>query len=76
MTKFDKTQNKFRFAIHLPNQGFSEDGGKTFGDMRIMCVDMAEVGMNIKRLAEDTFYTIEENMDGPFLTHEDFGRNS
>tara|TARA_E500000318_G_C3514165_1_gene193609 strand:- start:667 stop:897 length:231 start_codon:yes stop_codon:yes gene_type:complete len=69
------TKKKFQFAIYLPNQGFSEDGGKTFGDMRIMCVDMEEVDMNIKRFTKDTFYTIEENVDGPFLTHEDVGRN-
>jgi len=32
--------------------------------------------MNIKRLGEDVFYTIEEQMDGPFLTHEDLGRET
>jgi len=58
---------KFRFAIHVPSQGYSEDGGDGSYNMRIMCVDWAEVAENIKRLPEDIFYTIEEQMDGPFL---------
>ena len=69
------TEKKFQFAIHLPNQGFINDDGKAL-DIRIMCVDMAEVGNNIKRFGKDTFYTIEEKMDGPFLTHEDLGRET
>jgi hypothetical protein len=65
------TEKKFQFAINLPAMNEEQVG------MRIMCVDMAEVGINLKRLAkEDVFYTIEEQMDGPFLTHEDLGRES
>ena len=63
------TEKKFQFAVNLPAMNAKEIG------MRIMCVDMAEVAMNIKRLGEDVFYAIEEEMDGPFLTHEDLGRN-
>ena len=64
------TEKKFQFAVHLPAMTEEQMG------MRIMCVDMAEVAMNIKRLGEDVFYTIEEQMDGPFLTHEDLGRET
>ena len=64
------TEKKFQFAVNLPAMNAKEIG------MRIMCVDMAEVGNNIKRFGEDTFYTIEEQMDGPFLTHEDLGRET
>ena len=64
------TEKKFQFAVNLPAMTEEQMG------MRIMCVDMAEVGMNIKRLGEDVFYTIEEKMDGPFLTHEDLGRET
>jgi hypothetical protein len=64
------TEKKFQFAVHLPAMTKEQMG------MRIMCVDMAEVGNNIKRLGEDVFYTIEEKMDGPFLTHEDLGRET
>ena len=67
------TEKKFQFAVHLPATNEEEIG------MRIMCVDMAEVAMNVKRLVEshgEIFYTIEEQMDGPFLTHEDLGRES
>jgi len=64
------TEKKFQFAVHLPAMTKEQMG------MRIMCVDMAEVGNNIKRLGEDAFYTIEEKMDGPFLTHEDLGRET
>ena len=63
------TEKKFQFAVHLPPMTEEQVG------MRIMCVDMAEVAMNIKRLGEDVVYTIEEKMDGPFLTHEDVGRD-
>jgi hypothetical protein len=63
------TEKKFQFAVNLPAMTKEQMG------MRIMCVDMAEVGMNIKRLGEDVFYTIEEKMDGPVLTHEDLGRD-
>jgi hypothetical protein len=63
-------EKKFQFAVNLPAMNAKEIG------MRIMCVDMAEVGNNIKRFGEDTFYTIEEQMDGPFLTHEDLGRET
>ena len=64
------TEKKFQFAVYLPATNEEEIS------MRIMCVDMAEVAMEIKRLGEDVFYTIEEQMDGPFLTHEDLGRQS
>jgi hypothetical protein len=64
------TEKKFQFAVNLPAMTKEQMG------MRIMCVDMAEVGNNIKRLGEDVFYTIEEKMDGPFLTHEDLGRET
>jgi len=64
------TEKKFQFAVNLPAMNEEEIG------MRIMCVDMAEVAMNIKRLGGDVFYTIEEQMDGPFLTHEDLGRDN
>jgi len=67
------TEKKFQFAVNLPAMNEEEIG------MRIMCVDMAEVAMNVKRLVgrnEDVFYTIEEQMDGPFLTHEDLGRDN
>tara|TARA_R110002096_G_scaffold117489_7_gene254696 strand:- start:2610 stop:2816 length:207 start_codon:yes stop_codon:yes gene_type:complete len=66
------TEKKFQFAVNLPAMNEKEIG------MRIMCVDMAEVAMNVNRLVgrnDEIFYTIEEKMDGPFLTHEDLGRN-
>ena len=66
------TEKKFQFAVNLPAMNAKEIG------MRIMCVDMAEVTMNVNRLVgrnDEIFYTIEEQMDGPFLTHEDLGRN-
>lgn len=66
------TEKKFQFAVNLPAMNAKEIG------MRIMCVDMAEVAMNVQRLVgrnDEIFYTIEEKMDGPFLTHEDLGRN-
>ncbi|MDB4350236.1 hypothetical protein OAA38_00325 [bacterium] len=66
------TEKKFQFAVNLPAMNAKEIG------MRIMCVDMAEVAMNVNRLVgrnDEIFYTIEEQMDGPFLTHEDLGRN-
>ena len=65
-------EKKFQFAVNLPAMNAKEIG------MRIMCVDMAEVAMNVNRLVgrnDEIFYTIEEQMDGPFLTHEDLGRN-
>ena len=65
------TEKKFKFAVNLPAMNAKEIG------MRIMCVDMAEVTMNVNRLVgrnDEIFYTIEEQMDGPFLTHEDLGR--
>ena len=67
------TEKKFQFAVHLPATNEEMIG------MRIMCVDMAEVAMNVQRLVgrnDEIFYTIEEQMDGPFLTHEDLGRES
>jgi hypothetical protein len=67
------TEKKFQFAINLPAMTEEQVG------MRIMCVDMAEVAMNVQRLVgrnDEIFYTIEEQMDGPFLTHEDLGRES
>ena len=66
------TEKKFQFAVNLPAMNEKEIC------MRIMCVDMAEVAMNVQRLVgrnDEIFYTIEEKMDGPFLTHEDLGRN-
>ena len=66
------TEKKFQFAVNLPAMNAKDIG------MRIMCVDMAEVTMNVNRLVgrnDEIFYTIEEQMDGPFLTHEDLGRN-
>ena len=66
------TEKKFQFAVNLPAMNAKDIG------MRIMCVDMAEVAMNVNRLVgrnDEIFYTIEEQMDGPFLTHEDLGRN-
>jgi len=65
------TEKKFQFAVHLPAMTEEQMG------MRIMCVDMVEVAMNVQRLVgrnDEIFYTIEEQMDGPFLTHEDLGR--
>ena len=67
------TEKKFQFAVNLPAMNAKEIG------MRIMCVDMAEVAMNVNRLVgrnDEIFYTIEEQMDGPFLTHEDLGRET
>ena len=66
-------EKKFQFAVNLPAMNAKEIG------MRIMCVDMAEVAMNVNRLVgrnDEIFYTIEEQMDGPFLTHEDLGRET
>ena len=67
------TEKKFQFAVNLPAMNAKEIG------MRIMCVDMAEVAMNVNRLVgrnDEIFYTIEEQMDSPFLTHEDLGRET
>ena len=67
------TEKKFQFAVNLPAMNAKEIG------MRIMCVDMAEVAMNVNRLVgrnDEICYTIEEQMDGPFLTHEDLGRET
>jgi len=58
----------FQYAVFLPSTA------KGVPSMRIMCVDKAEVAMNIQRLGADTIYAIEEKMDGPFLTNEDLVR--
>lgn len=58
----------FQYAVYLPSTA------KGVRSMRIMCVDMAEVAMNVSRLCKDTVYAIEEKMDGPFYTNEDFDR--
>ena len=62
------TRKNFQYAVFIPSTN------KNVNSMRIMCVDMAEVAVNVSRLCKDTVYAIEEKMDGPFYTNADFAR--